>query len=147
MGNLRRYLELQLQAKSGMSSALVIGGVIGLLSAAITFVFLLIAAFVWLAERYDPLTAGLGLCIFFLLITIAMLVYSLWLRRRTIQQAELALAARRTAPWLDPKLVGEAVQLSRAIGLRKMLPLLAIGVLAAGAATQWIGRDRPDFVE
>ena len=145
MGNLRRYLELQLQAKSGMSSALVIGGVLGLLSAAITFVFLLIAAFVWLAERYDPLTAGLGLCTFFLLITIAMLVYSLWLRRRTIQQAELALAARRTAPWFDPKLVGEAVQLSRAIGLRKMLPLLAIGVLAAGAATQWIGRDRPDF--
>jgi hypothetical protein len=94
MGNLRRYLELQLQAKSGMSSALVIGGVLGLLSAAITFVFLLIAAFVWLAERYDPLTAGLGLCTFFLLITIAMLVYSLWLRRRTIQQAELALAAR-----------------------------------------------------
>ena len=132
MGNLRRYLELQLQAKSGMSSALVIGGVIGLLSAAITFVFLFIAAFVWLAERYDPLTAGLGLSTFFLLITIATLVYSLWLRRRTIQQAELALAARRTAPWFDPKLVGEAVQLSRAIGLRKMLPLLAIGVLAAG---------------
>ena len=74
-----------------------------------------------------------------------MLAYSLWLRRRTIQHAELALAARRTAPWLDPKLVGGALQLSRAIGLRKMLPLLAIGVLAAGAATQWIGRDRPDF--
>jgi hypothetical protein len=145
MGNWRRYLELQLQAKSGMSSALVIGGLLGLLSAAITFVFLLIAAFVWLAKRYDPLIAGLGLSIFFLLITITMLAYSLWLRRRTIQQAELALAARQTAPWLDPKLVGGAVQLARAIGLRKMLPLLAIGVLAAGAATQWVGRDRPDF--
>jgi len=145
MGNWRRYLELQLQAKSGMSSALVIGGLLGLLSAAITFVFLLIAAFVWLAKRYDPLIAGLGLGAFFLLITIVALAYSLWLHRRTIQQAEAALAARRTAPWLDPKLLGGAFQLSRAIGLRKMLPLLAIGVLAAGAASQWVGRDRADF--
>jgi hypothetical protein len=145
MGNWRRYLELQLQAKSGMSSALVIGGLLGLLSAAITFVFFLIAAFVWLAKRYDSLIAGLGLSIFFLLITITMLAYSLWLRRHTIQQAELALAARRTAPWLDPKLIGGAVQLGRAIGLRNMLPLLAIGILAAGAATQWLGRERPDF--
>jgi hypothetical protein len=145
MGNWRRYLELQVQAKSGLSSALVVGGLLGMVSGAITFVFLLIAAFVWLAQRYDPLIAGLGLGALFLLITIAMLAYPLWLRRRTIQHAELALAARRTAPWLDPKLVGGALQLSRAIGLRKMLPLLAIGVLAAGAATQWIGRDRPDF--
>jgi hypothetical protein len=112
MGNWGRYLELQLQAKSGMSSALVMGGLLGLLSAAITFVFFLIAAFVWLAKRYDPLRLAL---------------------------------ARRTAPWLDPKLVGGAVQLGRAIGPRKMLPLLAIGVLAAGAATQWVGRDRPEI--
>jgi hypothetical protein len=73
MGNWRRYLELQVQAKSGLSSALVIGGLLGMVSGAITFVFLLIAAFVWLAQRYDPLIAGLGLGALFLLITIAML--------------------------------------------------------------------------
>ena len=61
MGNWRRYLELQVQAKSGLSSALVVGGLLGMVSGAITFVFLLIAAFVWLAQRYDPLIAGLGL--------------------------------------------------------------------------------------
>ena len=145
MGGWRKYLELQLQAKSGLNSALVVGALIGLLSAAVTFVFLLVAAFVWLARRFDPLVAGLVLGGIFLLITIFALGYALWSQRRTAQRARLALASRRSASWLDPKLLAGALEVSRAIGLRKMIPLLAIGVLAAGAAMQLGGRERPDL--
>ena len=145
MGGWRKYLELQLQAKSGLNSALVVGALIGLVSAAVTFVFLLVAAFVWLARRFDPLVAGLVLGGIFLLITIFALGYALWSQRRTAQRARLALASRRSASWLDPKLLAGALQVSRAIGLRKMIPLLAIGVLAAGAAMQLGGRERPDL--
>jgi len=141
----RKYLELQLQAKSGLSSALVVGALIGLLSAGITFVFLLVAAFVWLARRFDPLVAGLVLGGIFLLITIFAVGYALWSQRRTAQRARLALASRRSASWLDPKLLAGALEVSRTIGLRKMIPLLAIGVLAAGAAMQLGGRERPDL--
>jgi hypothetical protein len=145
MNSWRRYLELQAQARSGLSSALVVGALLGVVSGAMTFVFLLVAAFVWLAARYDPLSAGLGLGALFLLIAIVALAYSLWLRRRTIERAEFALAARRNTPWLDPKLVGGAIALSRTIGLRKMVPLLAMGFLVAGIAMQWSGRERPDL--
>ena len=145
MGGWRKYLELQLQAKSGLNSALVVGALIGLLSAAVTFVFLLVAAFVWLARRFDPLVAGLVLGGIFLLITIFAVGYALWSQRRTAQRARLALASRRSASWLDPKLLAGALEVSRAIGLRKMIPLLAIGVLAAGAAMQLGGRERPDL--
>ena len=145
MGGWRKYLELQLQAKSGLNSALVVGALIGLVSAAVTFVFLLVAAFVWLARRFDPLVAGLVLGGIFLLITIFAVGYALWSQRRTAQRARLALASRRSASWLDPKLLAGALQVSRAIGLRKMIPLLAIGVLAAGAAMQLGGRERPDL--
>ena len=145
MGGWRKYLELQLQAKSGLNSALVVGALIGLLSAAVTFVFLLVAAFVWLARRFDPLVAGLVLGGIFLLITIFAVGYALWSQRRTAQRARLALASRRSASWLDPKLLAGALEVSRTIGLRKMIPLLAIGVLAAGAAIQLGGRERPDF--
>ena len=145
MGGWRKYLELQLQAKSGLNSALVVGALIGLVSAAVTFVFLLVAAFVWLARRFDPLVAGLVLGGIFLLITIFALGYAFWSQRRTAQRAELALASRRGTSWLDPKLLAGALQVSRAIGLRKMIPLLAIGVLAAGAAMQLGGRERPDL--
>ena len=145
MGGWRKYLELQLQAKSGLNSALVVGALIGLISAGVTFVFLLVAAFVWLARRFDPLVAGLVLGGIFLLITIFALGYALWSQRRTAQRARLALASRRSASWLDPKLLAGALEVSRAIGLRKMIPLLAIGVLAAGAAMQLGGRERPDL--
>jgi hypothetical protein len=145
MGGWRKYLELQLQAKSGLNSALVVGALIGLLSAAVTFVFLLVAAFVWLARRFDPLVAGLVLGGIFLLITIFAVGYALWSQRRTAQRARLALASRRSASWLDPKLLAGALEVSRTIGLRKMIPLLAIGVLAAGAAMQLGGRERPDL--
>jgi hypothetical protein len=145
MNRWRRYLELQAQHKSGLSSALVVGGLLGVVSAAVTFAFFLIAAFVWLAQRYDPLIAGLGLGAIFLLITIVVLAYCLRLRRRTIERAELALAASRNAPWLDPKLLGGVIQTSQTIGLRKMLPLLAAGFLVLGLATQLIGRDRSDL--
>jgi hypothetical protein len=145
MNKWRRYLELQAQAKSGLSSALLVGGMLGVVSAAITFAFLLVAAFVWLAQTYDPLTAGLGLGVLFLLITIITLAYCLWLHRRTIERAQLALAAGRNAPWLDPRLLGGAVQLGRAVDLRRFIPLVVVGFLAAGVAMQWIGRDRTDL--
>jgi hypothetical protein len=145
MGSWRQYLELQFQARSGLSSALAVGALLGVVSAITTFVFLLVAAFVWLAKTYDPLIAGLGLGALFLLITIAALAYSLWLHRHTIQQAEQALAAHRKTSWLDPTLIRGAIEVSRTIGLRKMLPLLAIGVLAAGAVMQFNGRQRADL--
>jgi hypothetical protein len=145
MGGWRKYLELQLQAKSGLSSALVVGALIGLISAGVTFVFLLVAAFVWLARRYDPLIAGLGLGGIFLLITIFALSYALWSQRRTAQRAKLALVSRQRTSWLDPKLLAGALEVSRVVGSRKMIPLLAIGVLAAGAAMQFGGRERADL--
>jgi len=33
---------------------------------------------------------------------------------------------------------------SRAVGWRKLVPLLAVGILAAGAGMEWFGRDRPE---
>jgi len=69
-------------------------------------------------ERYEPLIAAVALAGFFLLVTIIALICCLRSRRRTIERAELALAARRNATWLDPKLLGGAIQVSRAVGWR-----------------------------
>jgi hypothetical protein len=66
------------------------------------------------------------------------------LRRRTIERAELALAARRRAALLDPKLLAGAIQVSRAFGWRKVVPVIAVGILAAGIGMQWFGRREDD---
>ena len=50
---------------------------------------------------------------------------------------------RKQTIWLDPKLVAGAVQAGRAVGWRKFVPLLALGVLAATVGMEWAGRSKP----
>jgi MFS family permease len=144
MGGWRRYLELKVEAKTGLSSGLVVGAILAVVSGALTFGFILVTAFLWLAARYEPLIAALALSGFFLLSAIVALVCCLVLRRRTIERAELALAARRHAALLDPKLLAGAIQVSRAFGWRKVVPVIAVGILAAGIGMQWFGRGKGD---
>ena len=143
MSGWRRYLELQAQAKTGLSSGLFVWALLAVVFGALTVAFVLLFAFVWLAELYGPLIAAIALAGLFLVATIFAAICCLWSRRRTIEQAELALAARRPAIWLDPKVLGGAIQVSRAVGWRKLVPLLAVGMLAAGVGMEWFGRERP----
>jgi len=39
---------------------------------------------------------------------------------------------------------GGAIQVSRAVGWRKLVPLLAVGILAAGVGMELFGRDKPE---
>jgi hypothetical protein len=144
MGGWRRYLELQVQAKTGLSPGLFVWAILAVVCGTVTFGFILVTTFVWLSARYEPLIAALALSGFFLLITIVALICCLHSRRRTIERAELALAARRNATRLDPKLLGGAIQVSRALGWRKVAPLLVLGVVAAGVGLQWFGRRKAD---
>src|SRR5438045_1166913 len=98
MNGLLRYLELQARSRIGLSSGVALWAVVLLVAASVTFVLMIFAAFIWLAQRYDPLTAALVLCGIFLLITIIALMACSLAHRRTIEQARLALAARSPAP-------------------------------------------------
>ncbi len=143
MGNLRKYLELQTQAKTGLSSGLFVWGLLAVVSGILTAAFILLIAFIWLAERYRALIAAAILAGLFLVVTIVAIVCSLQSRRRTTERAEVALAARKHTIWLDPKLVAGAVQAGRAVGWRKFVPLLAVGILAATVGMEWAGRSKP----
>jgi hypothetical protein len=144
MGGLRKYLALQAQTRTGLSSGLLIWAALVVVFGTLTAVFIPLIAFIWLAERFNPLIAAAALAGFFLLVTIVALIFCLRSRRRTIERAELALAARRHTMWLDPKLVGGAIQASRTVGWRKLVPLLAVGLVAAGVGMEWFGRDKTD---
>ncbi len=141
MGGLRKYLQLQAQAKTGLSIGVLVCGLLAVVFGTLTAAFILLIAFIWLAERYEPLIAAAVLAGFFLLVTIIALFCSLWSRRRTIERAELALAARRQAAWFDPKLLAGAIQASRGIGWRRLLPLLALGILAASLGIERSKRE------
>jgi hypothetical protein len=100
----------------------------------ITSAFLCAAAFVFVLERYGPVQACLtGAAIFFVVALIAAGWYMV--RKKQIEtRAKQAAKAKSTAQTVlsDPVLVATGIQVIRAIGVKKLIPILAIGGLALG---------------
>ena len=137
-----RYLAVKAQVSTGVSSDVVIWAMIAVIASVAAMAFLLVAAFVWLADRYDSLTAGLALGGAFVLIALIAIVACLITRRRNMERARLELAARSgNANWLDPRLVPVGFRIGQAIGWRKLASLAAVGLLAAGLAREWLGHS------
>jgi hypothetical protein len=138
---LTRYLQLTVKSKTGLSTAVIVFAILAAIALIVAVGFALFALFIWLAERYSPLTAALVLAAFFVLFAILAGIGSLLAHRRTIADANRALQARANQPWLDPKMLPIGLTIFRAIGLRRIAPLVAVGFLAAALAKEWFGRD------
>jgi len=137
-----RYFALRAQVRTGASGPVVIWAIIAAMAAMVAIVFFLIAVFIWLADRYDALIAGVVMGCVFLVIALIALIVCLLIRRRNMERARLELAAR-TTNWLDPKLMAMGFQVGQALGWRKLASLAAVAVLAAGLAREWSGGDKP----
>jgi MFS superfamily sulfate permease-like transporter len=135
-----RYFALKAQVRTGFSSPVLIWAIVAAVAAAVAVIFLLVAAFVWLADIYDGLIAGVVMGCAFALIALIALVACLMTRRRNMERARLELAARSSS-WFDPKLVATGLQIGQAIGWRRLASLAALAVLAAGLTKEWSGRD------
>ncbi|MCC6778050.1 MAG: hypothetical protein IT537_15670 [Hyphomicrobiales bacterium] len=148
MGGLLRYLTLSAQARTGFSGGILIWAAIASFAALLAAVFLVVAAFVWLSERYSTLTAALVLAFLFLVLALIALVACLLTRRSNVQQARVALAERGGGPfWFDPKLMATGFQLGQSIGWRKLASLGAVAVLAAVIAREWLGGGEQTSVD
>jgi Ca2+/Na+ antiporter len=137
MGDWLRHIALNAKARTGLGPSLIVWSVIAAVSLTLALGFFCVAAFVWLAGRYDPLTAGLILGGVFLAIAIIAAIAGWVARLRTIERARLALAARSPAGWLDPKLLAVGIEIGRTLGWRRIITLAAAGLFAAGAAKEW----------
>jgi hypothetical protein len=102
------------------------------LASFITLAFLCAAAFVCVLERYGLVEACLtGAGIFFLAALIAAVAYRVRKNRIEARAKENTKSALQTA-LADPMLVATGIQLIRAIGVKKLIPILAVGGLALG---------------
>jgi hypothetical protein len=98
----------------------------------VTLSFLCAAAFVYVLENYGLIQACLtGAAIFFVVALIALAGYLLRRNRGKVRKAEPAKSAVQTA-LADPMLVAAGLQVIRAIGVKKLIPILAVGGLALG---------------
>lgn len=102
----------------------------------ITTCFLCAAAFISVLQTYGPVLACLaGAGIFFLLTLTAAGTY--WGYKREMQKrariaAERAAKSAASSMLADPMLVATGLQIVRAIGIKRLLPILAIGGVALG---------------
>lgn len=138
-----RYLKLQATAKTGFGTGVLVWGVLALGALIGTLVFLVFAGFIWLAGRYDPLTAALIIGGAFLLLTIIAGIATVASYRSTVTRAQIELANRKQQPWLDPSFLGIGMQVGRAVGWRRLIPLAALAVFAVGLAKEWTGHRTP----
>jgi hypothetical protein len=98
----------------------------------VTISFLCAAAFVYVLQTYGLIEACLtGAGIFLLVALIAAAVYTVRKSKAQARVAETTRSAVHTA-LADPMLVAVGIQVIRAIGVRKLVPILAVGGLALG---------------
>lgn len=97
----------------------------------VTTSFLCAAAFVFVLERHgliDACLTGAGIFFVFALITSGCYL----MRRKQVKTRATETAKSAVQPAFDPMLVAAGIQVIRAIGLKKLIPLLAVGGLALG---------------
>jgi hypothetical protein len=98
----------------------------------ITTAFLCGAAFIAVLNRYGPVEACFaGAAIFFVVTLIAAGIYLV--RKRQIEARAAARAKAATHSLLaDPALLATGIQILRLVGVKRLVPILAIGGLALG---------------
>ena len=112
----------------------------------VTVSFLCAAAFVYVLQRHGLIEACLtGAAVFFVVTLIAAGCYVLRKRRIKARVKETAKSAVQSA-LADPMLVAAGIQVIRAIGIKKLIPILAVGGLALGflASRNSSGEEPPE---
>jgi hypothetical protein len=142
-----RDIALAIQARSGLTAAFFVWMAVAVIACLTAFVFLCVAGYVWLSLQLGAVFAGLAMAGIFALIALIGVLAGAMARRRAKERAILARAARAQSPsWLDPKILGVAVEAGRALGWQRVVPVALLGLLAA----QWMrgrGGPRPEDAE
>ena len=110
------------------------------LASCITLGFLCAAGFVYVLQAYGPIQACLaGAGTFFLITLIVAAIYTSSRKPAPRRTRKATRAADRESPasplqslFADPMLVATGLQLVKAIGVKRLIPILAVGGVALG---------------
>jgi len=139
-----REITLLIQARSGLSTSVVVSAIVIVAALLVAFAFLCVSAYAWLAVEFGAVFAGLIMAGVFVVIALIATVACAAARRRARERAILARAARAHSPsWLlDPKVLGAAVEAGRTIGWQRIVPVALLAFLAAQWAREY--RDKSE---
>jgi hypothetical protein len=136
--------DVMLAAKENLGSSvpIVIWIIIVFATGVGAAVWLSIAAFAWLTQHYDAITAAATLGGVFFLISIAAFFSCTIMHRRNERKIEarekLDAAAEHIPSWLlDPRMAAVGLEFGRLIGFKRLIPLAAVGILIALGSRDW----------
>jgi hypothetical protein len=112
-------------------------------AATLTACFLCAAAFIFVLDRYGLIQACLAGAGFFLIVTLVLLAWYVSLQRKMRKPVEQAKSTFQSA-LADPMVLAAGLQLVRAVGIKRLVPLLAIAGLALGLMTARTARSKDD---
>jgi hypothetical protein len=128
---LQRFFD-DLKSSAGSAVRQVSLAAIAAICLFITIAFLCGAAFVAVLNRYGPTEACLaGAAVFFVVTLIAAGTYLVRKRQIEARAAARAQAAARSL-FTDPAVLASGIQIARLLGIKRLVPILAIGGLALG---------------
>lgn len=115
-----------------MTSLIVMAGFAGLIALS----FICAAIFIVIMQHYGVIEACLSIAGVFLVIA-AIFTGIYFARKRRARQraaaaARAAAKAAASAPLIDPMMMATGIQLARAVGLKKLVPLLALAGVVVG---------------
>jgi heme/copper-type cytochrome/quinol oxidase subunit 2 len=120
----------ELKAKIRLSIASLVWGGIAAAAGMAGLLFLSVAGFLWLSQRYDAITACVVLGIAYVLLAAIALTVVASVRSRRPKAAPPASAQSQW--WADPVAIVTALQVVRTIGIARLLPIAVLGAVAAG---------------
>jgi fatty acid desaturase len=97
----------------------------------VAFAFLCAAGFIFVQQKYGVIAACIAGAVLFLIVTLIAFLWSAMARRQYEARARQRAKAARN-PLADPALLVTGLQVVRAVGVKRLIPLLAVGGLALG---------------
>jgi hypothetical protein len=130
------------QAKTGLSTGVLIGYFAqGALAIATVILFLVAVFFVFSDDfGFGATKTSIGMFFVFLLLLGGAAVWTSNAKKRTQEEAERALALRKAAIAFNPPLLKAGLELGRTVGWRRLLPAAVVTLAATGVAAEWTRR-------
>ena len=141
---IKNEITLSIQARNGLSPAVLVWSAVMGFAVLAALVFLCVAGYAWFLLRFDPIVAGLIMAGIFAVVAIIAALIAALIRRQVRERAILARAAKAHSPsWLlDPRILGMAADAGRSIGWQRILPVALLGFVVAQWARDYRGQDK-----
>ena len=116
--------------------------VVNILALTVAGVFLCAAGFIYISHEYGSISACLaGAALFLVLALVVLAIHGEQKRRAEARRKEAAKRASQSI-LTDPALLATGLQLARVVGIKRLLPVIALGGLALGLVAS--RRDNAD---